>query len=69
MQNLVQEVPDDTYEQIYAVDYGRLTTILWGVCKNLIKRIEILENKSIKKKNYLINQPLFVDQILYKTYH
>ena len=45
MQNLVQEVPDDTYEQIYAVDYGRLTTILWGVCKNLIKRIEILENK------------------------
>ena len=45
MQNLVQEVPDDTYEQIYAVDYGRSTTILWGVCKNLIKRIEILENK------------------------
>ena len=45
MQNLVQEVPDETFQTIYAVDYGRLTTILWGVCKNQIKRIEILENK------------------------
>ena len=45
MHNFVQEVTDDTYGQIYVVDYGRLTTILWGVCKNLIKRIEILENK------------------------
>ena len=45
MQNLVKEIPDDTFETIYAVDYGRLTTILWGVCKNLIRRIEILENK------------------------
>ena len=47
MQNRVQEVQDDTYEQTYAVDYGRLTTILWGVCKNLIKRIEILEKTYI----------------------
>ena len=42
MQNLVQEVPDETFQTIYAVDYGRLTTILWGFVK---KRIDILENK------------------------
>ena len=45
MQNLVKEIPDDTFDKIYAVDYGRLTTLLWGVCKSLITRIEILENK------------------------
>ena len=45
MPNLVQEVPDDNFGAIYAVDYGRLNTILWGVCQNLIKRIEILESK------------------------
>ena len=45
MPNLVQEIPDETFDNIYVIDYSRLTTILWGVCKNLIKRIEILENK------------------------
>ena len=45
MPNLVQAVPDDNFGSIYAVDYGRLNTILWSVCKNLIKRIEILESK------------------------
>ena len=45
MPNLVQEVADDNFGSIYAVDYGRLNTILWGVCKNLIKRIEMLESK------------------------
>ena len=45
MPNLVQQIPDETLDQIYAIDYSRLTTILWGVCKNLIKRIEILESK------------------------
>ena len=45
MPNLVQEIPDENFQTIYAVDYSRLTTILWGVCKNLIRRIEILENK------------------------
>ena len=34
MPNLVREVDDDTFGSIYAVDYGRLTTLLWGVCKN-----------------------------------
>ena len=63
MPNLVQEIPDENVQTIYAVDYSRLTTILWGVCKNRIRRIEILEKK------HLINQSLFVDQILYKTYH
>ena len=33
MPNLVREVDDDTFGSIYAVDYGRLTTLLWGVCK------------------------------------
>ena len=33
MLNLVKEIPDDSFESIYAVDYGRLTTLLWGVCK------------------------------------
>ena len=49
MLNLVKEVPDDTFESIYAVDYGRLTTLLWGVCKNLITRVEALETASINK--------------------
>ena len=33
MPNLVREVDDDTFGSIYAVDYGRLTTLLWGACK------------------------------------
>ena len=45
MPNLVQEIPDEQLENIYAIDCSRLTTILWGVCRDLIKRIEILENK------------------------
>ena len=45
MLNLVKEIPDDTHGSIYAIDYNRLTTLLWGVCRNLIKRIEILESK------------------------
>ena len=43
MQHLVKEIPDDTFETIYAVDYGRLTTLLWGVCKKIITRVETLE--------------------------
>ena len=45
IQNIVQEVPDEALDNIYAIDYSRLTTILWGCVKNLIARIEILENK------------------------
>ena len=45
MLNLVKEIPDNTHGSIYAIDYSRLTTLLWGVCRNLIKRIEILESK------------------------
>jgi len=29
------------------IDYGRLTTILWGVCKNLIDRVEALEAAAV----------------------
>ena len=43
MPNLVKEIPDDTFGSIYAVDYGRLTTLLWGTCRNLLTRVEALE--------------------------
>ena len=46
--NLVKEIPDNTYETIYAVDYSRLTTLLWGVCRNLISRVETLESQLTK---------------------
>ena len=43
MSNLVQEVSHDTHGTIYAIDYSKLSTILFGVCKNLISRVEALE--------------------------
>ena len=46
--NLVKEIPDNTYETIYAVDYSRLTTLLWGVCRHLISRVETLESQLTK---------------------
>ena len=45
MSNLVQEIPDETFENIYGIDYSRLTTVLWATCRDLIKRIEVLESK------------------------
>ena len=49
MPNLVQEVPDETFGSIYAVDYSRLNTILWGVCKHLLTRVEALETALFNK--------------------
>ena len=49
MPNLVKEIPDDTLGNIYAVDYGRLTTLLWGTCRNLLSRVEQLETALINK--------------------
>ena len=43
MPNLVREVDDETFGSIYAVDYSRLCTLLWGVSRNLITRVEQLE--------------------------
>ena len=44
-QNLVTEISDDTFGHIYGIDYSRLTTVLWSTCRDLIRRIEILESK------------------------
>ena len=41
--NLVKEMSDDDFGSIYGIDYGRLTTLLWGVCRNLLTRVELLE--------------------------
>ena len=41
--NLVKEMLDDDFGSIYGIDYGRLTTLLWGVCRNLLTRVELLE--------------------------
>ena len=43
MSYIIQEVPHDTHGTIYAIDYSRLTTILWGTCRNLLARVEALE--------------------------
>ena len=32
-------------ETIKTVDYSRLVTVLWGVCKGLKQRIEVLESR------------------------
>ena len=45
MPNLVQEIPDETLGNLYGIDYSRLTTVLWATCRDLIKRIEVLESK------------------------
>ena len=34
-------------QPLLALDYSRLVTVLWGVCKNLQKRIELLEGNSV----------------------
>ena len=52
MPNLVKEIPDDTFGSIYAVDYGRLTTLLWGTCRNLLSRVEQLET-ALRRQNIL----------------
>ena len=44
-QNLVTEISDDTFGHIYGIDYSRLTTVLWATCRDLIRRVEILESK------------------------
>jgi hypothetical protein len=36
---------DAEEEEIRTLDYGRLTSILWSVCKNLQRRIEVLESR------------------------
>ena len=41
--NLVKEMSDDDFGSIYGIDYGRLTTLLWGTCRNLLSRVEALE--------------------------
>jgi hypothetical protein len=41
----LQRTEDSEVEVIKTVDYARLTAILWGVCKNLEKRIDELESK------------------------
>ena len=64
MPNLVQEIPDETLRNLYGIDYSRLTTVLWATCRDLIKRIEILESKYFLKKTiYFFNQSLIFDQI------
>ena len=40
-----QRTQESEVEVIKTVDYARLTAILWGVCKNLEKRIDELESK------------------------
>ena len=54
-QDIQEKMPEDisnlvfmTYEAeqpLLALDYSRLVTVLWGVCKNMQKRIEVLETK------------------------
>ena len=55
MPNLVQEIPDETFGNLYGIDYSRLTTILWATCRDLIKRIEVLESKKKQLFIYSIN--------------
>ena len=58
MPNLVQEIPDETFGNIYGIDYSRLTTVLWATCRDLIIRIEILESNFFFSKNYLFIQSI-----------
>ena len=37
-------------QELLTLDYGRLTAVLWGVCKSLQNRIESLEAKLAKPK-------------------
>ena len=41
--NLVMSTQNDDNVSLKGIDYGRLTTVLWGVCKILIARVEALE--------------------------
>ena len=34
-------------ENFLTVDYARLVTVLWGTCKNLQSRIEVLESRNL----------------------
>ena len=43
-QNIVN--PIFTEPPLLGVDYSRLTTILWGICKQLQSRVEALENNN-----------------------
>ena len=43
-QNIVN--PIFTEPPLLGVDYSRLTTILWGICKQLQSRVQALENNS-----------------------
>ena len=45
--NLIGEEPKDSLKTL---DYGRLTCILWQICKNMQSRIAALEAKGTKKK-------------------
>ena len=38
-----------TGNPLWGLDYARLTTILWGVCKNLQSRVDALESISKAK--------------------
>ena len=39
----LQRTADSEVEEIKSLDYSRLVTVLWGVCKNLEKRVQALE--------------------------
>ena len=41
----IQRGDDEEAETIKTVDYSRLVCILWGVCKGLTSRIEVLESR------------------------
>ena len=44
--------------QLWGLDYARLTTILWGVCKNQEERIRASETATAKKSRVKQKQRL-----------
>ena len=58
----VDKPPNDD-DDLLTVDYSRLVTVLWGVCKDLSTRLSELENsmnQKAKQKTYLNNNMYFV---------
>ena len=49
----IAQMSYNTGNPLWGLDYARLTTVLWGVCKHLQSRVDALESKAnpISKQN------------------